>query len=142
MHALKLALPLISFLFVTVAFGKGLECWLPSGKDGSEVSRLVVTISGSTVTVHETRSERQYQPALSGARAVLFHQFTDPRIIKSSQPYNVEPPHSIILTKSNYKGEIEFAADIIIVNWGKGTLKSASSYHDSFNTTWRCTRRD
>ena len=138
----KLFLPALLFLSVASAQGKGLECWLPSLKDGSEITRLAVTVVGTDVSVVETRSEKLYQSAATESKIVLFHQFTDPRVTDSSQPYNVEPPHSLILTKSNYKGKLEFAADIIIVNWGKGTLKSVSSYNDSFAANWRCVRRD
>lgn len=142
MTGLKIIFPMILLCAVTNASGRGLECWLPSLRDGSEVNRLEVTVIDENVFVNETRRENLYQSAQGESKTVLFHQSTDPKITESLRPHNAEPPHSLILMKSNYKNKLEFAADIIIVNWGKGTLKSASSYNDSFNTNWRCTRRD
>lgn len=120
---------------------KGLQCKLPSLKNGVERERLVIRLSGADVTVLETVSESPTRVASTGARAVLFHQYTDPKQQFSSGPIKVEEPHSVILLKSNYKGT-EFAADLLVVDWGHGKLKSASSYYDRFSTNWRCTRID
>lgn len=135
-----LLLSVLSLQFNAVC-AKGLECWLPSRVDGKELERLVVNMTGSNLSVVESRPERAERPASKMSREVLFHQFTDPRVKGRDRTYSAEPPHSLVLLRSADK-ELEFAADILVIDWGRGKLKSGSPYQESFQVGWRCTRLD
>jgi hypothetical protein len=128
-------------LTMSAANARTLECYVPSSSFVEGVERVVVKLDGQEISVFETKPERSYQQATKGFRTVLFHQYSDPKVSVGTNLYNAEPAHSLIALQSNYKGT-EFAADIIVVNWGKGTLKSVSSYQDVFNSRWLCTRPD
>lgn len=141
MNSFRLVILCLLALQFNVASARGLECWLPSRVDGKELERLVVQMKGSSLSVTETRPERADKPASKVLRVVLFHQFTDPIVKGSDRTYSAEPPHSLVLLSSFHR-DLEFAADILVIDWGSGKLKSGSPYHESFQIGWRCKRLD
>ncbi len=121
------------------AYSKTLDCWLPSAKDGSEIKRFEIT-SKASLTVFETRKARSYRKEFAGVRKVTHSHDSNPK--DSRTDLNWEEPHTIILLESRSSDGLEFAPDILIVDWGKGNLKTLTPYDNAVTTRWTCSRLD
>lgn len=119
----------------SAAYARLLECQI------SGLETISVTMNEKLLSV------KQHQKATSWRsdgglteREVIFHHYSDPMNLKTKLSW--EPPHSLVLLKSIAKDGVEFAPDLLFVNWGKGTLKTISTYEDKAETRWTCLRKD
>lgn len=123
------------FLIANQVHAKSIECNL-LGRD-----RLLIKLASDAVRVkHFEGISSIRDTAVTTERRVLFHHYSDP--VDPSKKFNWEPAHSLLVLQSVGKGGVEFAPDLITVNWGKATLRYQSSYHEKAESRWVCVRKD
>ncbi len=126
---------LIALSFSSVAYGAVLDCQIP------KLEKISISMKGKILVVKHHQNATSWRPESEFTeREVIFHHYSEPIDPKTKLTW--EPPHSLILLKSITKESVEFAPDLLFVNWGKGTLKTISTYEDKAETRWTCLRKD
>lgn len=134
-------LAFIAGLFHVPASAMALDCRMRSFDDGRELLRLHVSVAGDFVSVLERRPATPRHRATENLREIQFHHYSNPVEIVRGKERRLEQPHSVLVLKK-FRHASEVAPDILVVDWGKGTLKSSSAYGQEFTINWHCTRMD
>lgn len=122
-------------LVASQVHAKSIDCNL-LGRD-----RLSIKLVGENVHVTHYEGVSSWRvTAVTTERKVLFHHYSDP--VDLSKKFNLEPAHSLLVLQSMGTGGVEFAPDLITVNWGKSTVRYQSAYHEKAESRWVCLRKD
>ena len=131
----------VSVLFHTAVHAMTIDCRLRSFDDGSELRRLRVSIEGDFVAVFERTPVTLKRRISEVPREVQFHHYSNPIEVVRRKERRLAQPHSVLVLKK-MRHTTEVGPDILVVDWGKGKLKSSSAYDREFVTNWHCTRHD
>jgi hypothetical protein len=136
------ALATLMAVMPAVAMAEKLECYLPSLKDGSVLERMNISRHEGRTVVRHLRAERAYRDGSEQPREVLYAHDSNPvEQYANGKQVQWEPPHSVLLLRSASR-EIEFAPDLLVIDWQANRIKTGSPYQTRFIDRWQCVAVD